>query len=94
MKKFKFIKYLVFTGILGVSSPLLAEESGWFVARSLEQVAQRLSMSIAETEYFFEGSRCAIDPQEQQFDGYKWGLLGGYKQFFTPKFGLRYLWFV
>ena len=51
-------------------------------------------MSIAETEYFFEGSRCAIDPQEQQFDGYKWGLLGGYKQFFTPKFGLRYLWFV
>lgn len=30
MKKFKFIKYLVFTGILGVS-PLPAEESGWFV---------------------------------------------------------------
>lgn len=38
----------------------------------------------------FSSKYCQTDPQEQQFDGYQWGLLGGYKQFFTPKFGLRY----
>lgn len=29
MKKLNFIKSVIFAGILGVSSPLLAEESGW-----------------------------------------------------------------
>lgn len=89
MKKFKFIKYLVFTGILGIS-PLLAEESGWFVGAEFGTSGVEIEYEYCRDRVLFEDSRCAIDPQEQQFDGYKWGLLGGYKQFFTPKFGLRY----
>lgn len=92
MKKFKFIKCLIFIGILGIS-PLLAEESGWFVGAEFGTSGVEIEYEYYRDRVFFEGSRCAIDPQEQQFDGYKWGLLGGYKQFFTPKFGLRY-WFV
>lgn len=46
MKKFKFIKCLIFIGILGIS-PLLAEESGWFVDAEF-------STSGVETEYFLK----------------------------------------
>lgn len=46
MKKFKFIKCLIFIGILGIS-PLLAEESGWFVGAEF-------STSGVETEYFLK----------------------------------------
>lgn len=82
-----FILRFVFIGILGASS-LLAEESGWFAGAQFSSGSVEL-----EYEYCNQASNtkeCTADPQEQPFEGYQWGLLGGYKQFFTPKFGLRY----
>ena len=88
MKKFKFIKRVIFAGILGIS-PLLAEESGWFAGAQFGGGGVELVYEYC-SGYSSGTTSCYTDPQEQDFEGYRWGLLGGYKQFFTPKFGLRY----
>lgn len=77
----------VFIGILGASS-LLAEESGWFAGAQFSSGSVELEYEYCQAS---SGTKeCLADSQEQPFEGYQWGLLGGYKQFFTPKFGLRY----
>lgn len=38
--------------------------------------------------YEFKGY--GVGDNNHDLEGYRFGLLGGYKQFFTPKFGLRY----
>ena len=88
MKKLNFIKSVVFAGILGVSSPLLAEESGWFAGVQFGGGGTEIVYEYCLAEPFSRGKRCLTELQV--FEGYQWGLLGGYKQFFTPKFGLRY----
>lgn len=82
-----FILRFVFIGILGASS-LLAEESGWFAGAQFSSGSVELEYEYCQD--FLRSKTCGIDRQEQPFEGYQWGLLGGYKQFFTPKFGLRY----
>lgn len=90
MKKLNFIKSVIFAGILGVSSPLLAEESGWFAGVQFGGGGVELGYEYCETGH--SGTREKYCPWKLQevFEGGQWGLLGGYKQFFTPKFGLRY----
>lgn len=88
MKKLNFIKSVIFAGILGVSSPLLAEESGWFAGVQFGGGGTEIVYEYCSSNKFSRGKSCFTEPQV--FEGYQWGLLGGYKQFFTPKFGLRY----
>ncbi len=90
MKKLNFIKSVIFAGILGVSSPLLAEESGWFAGVQFGGGGTEIVYEHCSSANYSREKICSTDPQEQDFEGYQWGLLGGYKQFFTPKFGLRY----
>ena len=81
-------------GILGASS-MLAEESGWFAGAHFGmdgvQTDYRYYLNYGSTDTNMgQAGDYYDDPQNQSFDGYKFGFLGGYKQFFTPKFGLRY----
>ena len=89
-EKAKFIKSVIFAGILGVSSPLLAEESGWFAGVQLGGGGTEIVYEHCSSANYSREKICSTDPQEQDFEGYQWGFLGGYKQFFTADFGLRY----
>ena len=110
---------VIFVGILGVSNPLFAEESGWFVGTQLSKGGVNLGYRYCViyatnlvndngssiTPYPIREERCFVEPrqpehfkksyeflvgEEHKLKGIKYGFLGGYKQFFTADFGLRY----
>lgn len=70
-----------------VATSAVAEESAWFVGGQLgyssvtHKYTDKYSTSHITTYY--------ADTSET-LNGARYGLLGGYKQFFTDKFGLRY----
>ena len=95
----KVIVCFMFAGILGVSNPLLAEESGWFAGVQLGGGGVELGYEYCKITGYREAiigvagnyivdTSCTLDTQN--FKGIKYGFLGGYKQFFTADFGLRY----
>ena len=103
---------LIFIGILGISSPLLAEESGFFMGAQLGKGGVELNYKYCAI--YQPGNpagqpkkeeHCSTEHQQDEqdkvynsflagerhdFKSTKYGFLAGYKQFFTPKFGLRY----
>lgn len=76
---------LVLAGILGATSAV-AEESGAFVGVQLGYGGMKAKAEVEQTvagETFKESDSISLS-------GFRYGILGGYKQFFTPNFGARY----
>lgn len=77
---------MAFLGLL-VATSAVAEQSAWFVGGTLGygsvtlKYQDRISTSRS-TQYLANTSTT--------LNGTRFGVLGGYKQFFTEKFGLRY----
>lgn len=84
--KFKLLSKLVFIGLLCVNS-LNADENGWFFG-----VQWGVGGLTWEIEHSVDANYGIVNKeQEQQVDSMsKIAILWGYKQFFTPKFALRY----
>lgn len=72
-------------GILG-NPVLLAEESGIFAGVEVGYGASTFENKVTVSATGFNQSQSA----KYNGDGVKYGLVVGYKQFFTPYFGLRY----
>ena len=73
---------LVLVGILGATNAV-AEESGVFVGVQAGYGGANAKMEISPAGY--------VDNQKVNgMSGFRYGLVAGYKQFFTPEFGARY----
>ena len=82
----KFAASLVFAGILGATAAV-AEQSGAFIGVQVGYGATNAEVDIAiygpyDTTNYGSGLQSGIS--------FRYGILGGYKQFFTENFGLRY----
>ena len=84
MRANKIALSLAMAGLLGASG-LLAEESGFFVGAQAGLAQHKSSVELPGWSIQLVGS--SFDYSDT---GVKIGILGGYKQFFTPEFGLRY----
>ena len=73
---------LVLVGILGATSAV-AEESGVFVGVQAGYGGANAKLEISPAD-FGEGQKI------NGMSGFRYGLLAGYKQFFTSEFGARY----
>ena len=80
MRTNKFRLSLAVAGLLVAASvtSAVAEESGAFVGVQMGYGANNVKM--------------AIDSESQSYTltGFRYGIMGGYKQFFAENFGLRY----
>ena len=77
-------KLIAFLGIV-VAVSATAETSAWFVGGQASLAQHKSSVELDGWRIQLVGS--SFDNTDT---GLKIGILGGYKQFFTPEFGLRY----
>ena len=73
-------------GILGATAAV-AEESGGFIGVQMGYASAKLKMDFGE--FSAAASSYGYDT-DYDYSGYRYGIMGGYKQFFNEKFGLRY----
>ncbi len=76
---------MAFLGLL-VATSAVAEQSAWFVGGTLGYG----SVTHKYKEYSTSRSTQYLANTNATLNGTRFGVLGGYKQFFTEKFGLRY----
>ena len=75
---------MAFLGLL-VATCAVAEQSAWFVGGTLGYG----SVTLKYKEYSSRSTQYLVNTSTT-LNGTRFGVLGGYKQFFTEKFGLRY----
>lgn len=75
--------FVAFLGFVVAANLLVAEESGFFVGG-------HLGYGTVRSEYYLSYGKRELADTSVTLSGLRYGVLGGYKQFFGGNFGLRY----
>lgn len=76
--------------LAGTLSLSYAEQSGFFAGTQFGLGKIKVSWEERRINFVNNEIRESINKSSREVNGYLLGLLAGYKQFFTHKFGLRY----
>lgn len=86
---------LIVIGFVGINS-MFGEESGYFAGVQFERGSAELNHKYCEIRDDYNSPPYSVlkreycSTEQYNFKNNKYGFLAGYKQFFTPQFGLRY----
>lgn len=85
---------LIVIGFVGINS-MFGEESGYFAGVQFERGGAELNHKYCEIRDYTSPPYSVLkreycSTEQYDFKNNKYGFLAGYKQFFTPQFGLRY----